>query len=113
MALPNFASAMTNVQKHVTLQGLVGPVFKTEQTQEGSVLSFVLYCQNAGGVKHTKMQIYRMQAVGPAAGFLSEYLKSGQRIAVDAMPVSLAESGAGPQADAAYLVVDFLLLNSG
>ena len=104
---------MTSVQKHVTLQGLVGPIFKPEQTQNGSVLSFVLYCQNTGGIKHTQVQICRMQAVGPAADFLSEYLKSGQRIAVDAMPVSLAENGAGPLADAAYLVVDFLLLNSG
>ena len=111
-ALLSFASTMTKVQKHVALQGLVGPVFKLEQTEAGSLLHFILYCQSAGGQKHASMQICWMRAEGPAADFLSEYLKSGQHMAVDAQSMPVPESGTGQSADAAYAVVDFLLLNS-
>jgi hypothetical protein len=104
---------MTKVQKHVALQGLVGPVFKPEQTEAGSCLHFILYCQNTGGERHAQMQICWMQAEGRAADFLSEYLKSGQRMAVDAQSMPIPESGTGQSADAAYAVVDFLLLSSG
>lgn len=112
-AFLSFASTMTKVQKHVALQGLVGPVFKLEQTEAGSLLHFILYCQSAGGQRHASMQICWMRAEGPAADFLSEYLKSGQRMAVDAQSMPVPESGTGQSADAAYAVVDFLLLNSG